>query len=160
MPRCHFTIKLTIRGPLLTKDSHPAGYGVDAPFFQRDGALVIPGTHVEGKLREAFAELAAFAGSGITKERIAALMGAETWTGDLAPARGRLHFGDFKCGTPTGHLRYRVKIDRDTGAASERMLLLLESHFASGKPVEANGEFEVWAGDDKENRMTMTGVSA
>lgn len=147
MPRYRFTITLTLRGPVLTKDSNPGGYGVDAPFFQRGGALFVPGTHVEGKLREAFAELAALDGSGITHGRIAALMGHRDEDGRYEPRRGLLHLGDFKCGRPNSNLRYRVKIDRETGAASERMLLLLEAPFASGEKVTATGSAIAWAAD-------------
>ena len=153
MPRHLFTVTLKITGPILTRDSNPAGYGVDAPFFARDGKLRLPGPLVEGKLREAFAELAT--ANAITAARIVELMGAQTATGDFAPARGLLHFGDFECdkAPDAGRLRYRVSIDADSRAAKEQMLQILESPFASGETATFTGTAIAHVSDDEAEKI-------
>ena len=141
MPLFTFTVTLQIRGPILTRDSDPAGYGVDAPFCQRDGRFCLPGPLVEGKLLEAFRELAAESSeTGITEASIVELMGAEAARGEWEPIRGLLHFSDFTGPKASRELlRYRIAINADTRATEEQMLQVLESPFLSGAEAKFTG---------------------
>lgn len=137
-------IRLTIQGPFITQSTAPQGFGVDAaPARERGGErrLTLPGTHLLGKLRQAWEELA-----GVLEAedhpfplgRVDDWLGARSQEDDWAPSGKRLTFDDFvlEGPEPPSRLRYRIRIDRARLAVQEGAYQVIESPFLPGaEPV-------------------------
>ncbi len=140
-----YDLALTLRGPVLTKSSNPATFGLDA-VVARDfltDAPMLPGTLVEGRVREALDQLG-FAG------RLDDLFGRETDANSSnEPAGGRLLIGDLVAapGSRAGKPITRVALDHALGSARGEMLRVLESPYAPGETVEFKGKAHVFADD-------------
>ena len=95
-------VKLTLEGPVLTQATSAGSPGLDALMARTPdgGAWCLPGTHVKGRLRQAWEELDGACGWAVP---VGTLLGKEaanpegTGTGSVDPARGVLHFTDFVC---------------------------------------------------------------
>ncbi len=165
MIRAHLNISIELTGPFITQGSAPGPWGLDA-VLARDAndRYLLPGTHVTGKLREAWEELA----DALNKEsaesdpipdaiEIARLLGGEAYGDALTARPKRLLFSDFILTEPVKTaegVRYRVRIDPERGAVQDRMQLMVESPFASGQPMKFEGGVDFLAEDEEEiNRI-------
>jgi hypothetical protein len=159
MIRADIDIELHIKGPFLTKSSAPGEYGLDECVARDgDGRPYIPSTHVAGKLREAWEELAsaleqADETSSAVPDRsaIGVMLGTEA-EGDFSPRNKQLLFTDFTLygGPGEDAVRYRIRIDPERGAVCDRAQLMLESPFASGDKLRFIGRLCVLASNEKE----------
>jgi hypothetical protein len=142
----HFQITLKLQGPVLTKASSPASFGLDAAVARdfKTGLPMLPGTLIEGKVRESLDQLG-------ERRRLEELFGRETDRGAAnEPARGRLLIGDFiaeKNGSEGGSLS-RVALDSTLGSAKGEMLRVIETPFLAGEAVEFKGHAEMFCVDD------------
>lgn len=132
-------LELTVAGPLLCSATGVSTWGVDA-MFQRDhqGRCIIPGSHVKGKLREAWRELKETGGLAVDIERC---LGRESADGDYLPHRAEIVFSDFTYSgpAPPSFLLHRIRMNPQSGTAEEGALLCIESPFRSGMPTKWRG---------------------
>jgi hypothetical protein len=158
MPFRKFDIRLTLRGPILTKSSTPSRFGVDAAVARdADERPIIPGSLIKGRLREALTQLDTLGvltppatppgvpGPGSISSCLDRLFGEDTQpdTGN-EPSRGALIFGDLVSTAPTpgSACLKRVALDPVLGGAKGGMLRVIESPFAPGKKVVFEGRVE------------------
>lgn len=154
MPNFVLPIKLTLLGPLLTQSSTPGEPGLDATMARDrgdpDGMPVLAHSLVKGRLRQSFEELySATEDQRFAPKLVEDLLGPDPrFASEISesnePRRAQLEFTDFRASAlPTSlsgkGLRYRVEIDPERGAASDHMLALQESLWASGEPAVFNG---------------------
>lgn len=149
-------ITLHIREPFITGTGTDSARGIDQ-MFARDwqGQIILPGSHVKGKLREAFDGLKP---TGLLEEEETDRLlgrGADTLKEsnnqerEVAPEpepkahqlRGKLNFSDFRpensdtpCKTAT-----KVKMDTQTGTAKENALVTIEH-------LNTPASLSVWTG--------------
>jgi hypothetical protein len=140
-------ITITLKAPFITRSSSPGPYGIDAVNARNsDGRLCIPGTHIVGKLREAWEEL----GSSLQDEADAdivpsgdtlnLLLGEQLSDGDFSPRAKQLYFSDFVCREAASDgSRNRIQIEDDRKAARKGSLLNIECPFPSGRTVSFHG---------------------
>lgn len=133
-----FTIRLTLQGPILTKSTSPASFGVDAA-VARDfltGKPSIPGSLLKGKIAEAWEQL------GVDASKRSTWIGKSTEdSGQNIPQRAALVFGDLiaeKDGR-RGIRTHRVAIDAELGSAAGEMLQVIEVPFGAGEKVSFSG---------------------
>lgn len=161
-------VTLTIRGPVLTKNSGPADFGVDAAvarvqFGAEDerNRPCLPGTLMKGKLREALEQLTPHASSHFPASFLAEWLPANR---DPAPGepgddpyRGRLHFSDFvaaeagSCG-----VRHRIAIDAETGSVQPHALQVIETPFAPGQEARFKGRIAFFADEPLAQQVERT----
>jgi hypothetical protein len=147
LSRATLTVKIVVRGPVITRSSSIGEAGVDAPMActrigKDDPRFYLPGRLVKGLLRDAWNEL------GTVEERyrtnIASWLGLESpENSEDEPKRGRLSFGDFvDFDTSSGvhALRFRIQIDETTGTAGNAMLQIIDSPYAPQYEVTFQGE--------------------
>lgn len=164
MIRVELPIDLTLQAPFLTQSTAPGAYGLDA-VLARDhrGRIMLPGTLVLGRLRQAWEELRDAVGEPCstgdpdldtsrvvpTKEEISDLLGAQLARGDYQPRRKRLHCTDFLFNgvEPDTAIRNRIAIDNERGTAEQGQLMALESPFGSGQPLVFSGLVRFDAGN-------------
>ena len=136
-------LRISLRGPVLTKSSAPGKYGVDAPFastLDREddtpANLIIPGTLLKGRIRDGLQQLMPFGGDNYDPSR---------WFGPLSDADGNeakrhfatIHIGDAVCTTrPASALRTRIQLDSQLGAVKSSMMQVLESPFGPAEPSQ------------------------
>lgn len=153
----HFSISLTVQGPILTKSSSPSGFGVDAAVArvthgpQRDQPC-IPGTHIEGKVREAWGQL------GYDDQNIIRLLGLKSPEGtDDLPVRGRLQIGDL-IATSKGKsriTRHRIALEQELGSVKHGALQVIETPYAAGETVTFTGKAWAYGEDAKALREQL-----
>lgn len=158
-----FRITLTLRGPLLARGTAFGAFGVDA-VVARDGRgrLVLPGSHVLGKVREAIGQLDRAANTGRPwcadwETRWFAGVGDK----DMGVRRRRIHFDDLvadDAGDEAGE-RTRVAIDPALGRALEGALQVYEAPLRAGKTVTFQGLMHVLA-DEAEAKKVALAVRA
>ena len=148
MIQLRLEVKLVLRGPILTQATTAGAYGIDATMARdRLQRPYLPYSLMRGKLRQALEELQdaltdAAEGDSL-RSSIDAWFGPRRQEGDeFNNRRGALFFSDFvhpipKAGT---QLLSRIKVDPDSGTVQERMLMVTDSPFQYGEPVEFNGE--------------------
>lgn len=152
---CTAQIKLEIRGPILVHGNQIGPLGVDAIAMRdSDGSLVIPGDAVLGKLREAFDEIgkADCFGRSRAEDTQFAIDNTdksthdETFLANLTAENNPypLFVSDFVSSTEELHAAGQrtlasVKMDEETGAATEKMLRFLDCPVDPGKPVSFCG---------------------
>ncbi|MDH4319383.1 MAG: hypothetical protein OEV64_13405, partial [Desulfobulbaceae bacterium] len=153
MIRVDMDITLRVRGPILTKSSAPGNYGLDECVARNSkGEMYIPASHVSGKLREAWEELADCLDDSAspvvpTKNQILELLGQASFESP-EPRSKKLIFSDFilqagqneQCGV--GH---RIRIDPQMGAVQKGALLSLESPFGPGASITFSGRLSFYA---------------
>ncbi|TVR81417.1 MAG: hypothetical protein EA405_08730 [Rhodospirillales bacterium] len=159
-----YRLTLTVQGPVLTRSTAIGGYGVDAPVARAaDGTPMLAGSHVQGKLRQAWAELnecvraarcaARREGTSISGPASVARIGQ--WLGrpdeGEGQRRGSVFIGDLFATVPgaVAATRGRVAIELSTGAAKERALAVLETPFASRAAVAFTGRVTILAKDSE-----------
>ena len=137
-------------------------FAIDAPVARIAGGFgatpVIAGSHVAGKLRQAWEELSDYdpafkdalqwlGAEGLTPPAASAPAKAE-----FAGRRRRLSFGDFEAdggGDPLGR-RNRIAICETTGAASDGALLTMETPWPAGAEVTFRGTLRFSGAGDGE----------
>lgn len=156
MPVYHFELTLEIEGPVLTKSTSPTSHGLDAPFARNwENRLVIPGTLLKGRMRQAVRELSAY---GTIADRV-------EWFGpdsDNSDNKGhgnrgyregsferfntRLFISDAVCEKKgaSAH-RTRIRQDEQLGAASDQMLQVLESPLKAGEKARFTSRITFYA---------------
>lgn len=140
-----FAIKLTLQGPILAKSSSPASFGLDAAVARdfKNGRPIIPGTLVEGRVRESLEQL----GEGDP----ARLFGKETKEDtNNEPSRGQLLIGDLAAAKPGSDAASlsRVALDGTLGSAKGEMLREIETPFLAGDEVVFAGEAEMFCANE------------
>lgn len=171
MPVVVFDIEIDVRGPVLTRATAPGGYGIDlpvarAPQFDRppgERDLILAGSHVTGKLREAWEDLGELTGDGAVPsanawlgEESAGDDGSGGATASFEPKRKRLFIEDLRC-QPKGRRspapetteaaetrgetdrRTRLAIDPETGTAQEGALFIAEMPVPPGATATFTG---------------------
>lgn len=141
MTQCYTcTINLIVLGPFLTAATGPDQYGVDKS-AHRDfrGQLVIPASHLKGKLRSALEELEPFLDAGHPDRKT--LFGAPSTEGSYEPIPAVLQFTDLICSVNGDEdTRTRVTINRVSQTAGQNLLREVEIPFASGSETPLSGE--------------------
>lgn len=154
-----YKLSLTVAGPVLPRATAIGRPGIDAPILRQgdrlDGLPVIPGSHVAGKLREAWAQLGEIAPDQFTD--IDTLFGAPGFAPDTVvegPAGQRKRVilpGDLvadHAGRPDGR-RTRVKISDETGTVERGALQVLEAPYAPGDKVTFTGALIILGNSSK-----------
>lgn len=146
-----FDITLTLQGPILTKATTPASFGLDAA-VARDfttGRPMLPGTLVEGKVRESLFQLGEI-------ERLEELFGKETKEASgNEPERGRLLIGDLIAkNSPSDEAKpvptlSRTALDSTLGSAKGESLRVIETPFLAGDKVVFEGKATCFCADDE-----------
>lgn len=162
MKKYNISITLTILGPFLTSATASATYGVNKVFY-RDGigSVVIPSSHVKGKVRSALEEISRTTGGNISMDFIDTWFGVPHDDGSYAPRRGLLHFSKFRWEENRSvynsvmRTRTRTSIHPATGTASESTLRRIEDLFASGIPTVWKGNISYYAQDEAEASLVQ-----
>ena len=144
-------VTLTLEGPVLSSSTAPGAYGVDKPVVRHHrGHAVLPIKLIKGRLRQSLEELTSAAGP-VFQPNLRLLLGSRAPVqGDVEtsvdPSRGRLEFSGFSCLTSEREgFRHRIQIDARRGAAAKGALLVAESPFGSGEPVQFVGAIQFWS---------------
>lgn len=146
MFRVDIQITLTLKAPLITQATAPGAYGLDVVFARNaEGRPIIAGTHVAGKLREAWERLRSALGDTVAdavpkKEQINEMLG-DPASDTYEPQTKQLFLSDFvltSAHQPNG-VRHRIRIDPYRGAVDKGALLALENLTASGDLISFRG---------------------
>lgn len=155
-------IKITVLGPLLTAAAGGGGYGLDKAFHRdAQGHLVIPASHIKGKVRMALEELEPHFPAGGSRPEIVRWFGVGSDGGDFryAPARGLLTFSDLSCETAGSEAkRTRVTIHPETRTALDKQLRELEEPYASGMRGVWKGTVTFYAEDAEKAQATANAI--
>ncbi len=173
MSAVRFEISLELLAPFLFKSGAALPLGLDAATLtNNEGAAVIPGSHLRGHLSHAWREFAAL--GGLKQAFIDEWLGSESIknTSD-EPKRGRLDFdGSWRAAPQNGMgtlgkglwlsmptvramqsadvpIRFRVKIDDDSGVADPGALQLIGQTHVAGSKVKFVGH--IFAGSMKKS---------
>lgn len=154
-----FPLRLVIRAPFATRSSETGGIGVDLPLARSaDGRVMIPGTHVLGKIAHATRELCGILGDDpLAAEfdcdlvELLADNGAlpsidQDLASDGREARRSLTASDFVLQTaehPTGS-RTRIAIDNVTSTVLDGMLQVVEQPFAPREELVFQGNLRAF----------------
>jgi len=148
-------LKLSIKGPFITSSGADAARGLNL-IFSRDihGRLVINGSHVKGKFREAIRDLKQLKLLSNVDDIENVYLGKVNADGVYLPERGKLHFHDFfldeACLSDQKNKLTRVKIETKTGTAKENSLLNIEDWFKTGSISKWTGKITFFANNEKE----------
>ncbi len=139
-----FKLTLKLRGPVLVNSSAPSTFGVDAAVARdREGRVIVPGTLIKGKIREALVQLGEDAG-------LDDLLGVDSTpnSGD-EPERGSLVIGDLAAQTNgvDNVNRHRVCLDHALGSAKGEMLRVIETPYLARQEVPFSGTAHCIADD-------------
>ena len=165
-----YGLRLTVQAPFMTRSSAAGTYGVDSPVARDgDGRPYIPGSHVQGKLREAMEELAS-----VEVDRDAAADWIADWFGKPGTAgeehRKRVIVSDLTLlpdatyPEPAAEVlagaassRTRIAIDDASGAALDRAFQTLETPFPARSRVTFEGRLRLLAvsGDVRKARNKL-----
>jgi len=162
MRRADIDICLQVQGPFLTKSSAPGDYGVDAVLARdAEGRPYIAGTHIVGKLRQAWEEITcALDDTGDSRFRTSDRLGdaARDWR----PKTKALYFSDFVLAgdAERSGVRYRIRMDAERGAARQGAYLLVDNPFACGEPLFFRGTLTVFVPSDAEVEKLRNDVEA
>ncbi len=146
-------IELIVLGPFLTAATGAGTYGFDK-VFHRDygGNLVVPQTHLKGRLRMALEELNDYFDEG-ARPAIEDWFGASSdqEAGNFQPYSGMLDFSDLRVeATAEPAVRTRMTMNPQTLTAKDRLLRTTEDPFASGSTVKCTGTISFYADDEEE----------
>jgi hypothetical protein len=156
MPEHLFKVTITIAGPFLTKATAAGQPGVDTP-AARDavGHLMLPGSQVRGKLREAWDELAAASPTLFTPQ-IGVWLGQKSGsqedlikTASVDPQPGRLTFDDMLCHVDSKNQRTRICIDRYRVSVAQGALQVMEAPVESGESEVCEGTIRFQGAPDE-----------
>jgi len=154
MLKATVTLRLTLKGPILTQSSSPWTWGIDLVAARNtDNRFYLPGTLLAGKLNQAWQELqSAVKGEHWFKPDV------EKWLGERHenkfPKTKQLFFSDLVYGkkeqiTPTTLLN-RIQIDRERGAVAPHQLVMIENPFLSGDEYMFVGALHFFAANQTE----------
>ena len=132
-------LRLELLGPVLTQSTSAGRMGLDAVMARTSaGHPYLPYSQVRGKLRQALEEL----GGQINQTFVQHWFGPRQDPNDQELERGNLCFTDFVHPTPKSDIatRTRIRIDEVTGAAQEKMLMVIDSPFQVNEPATFAGE--------------------
>jgi CRISPR/Cas system CSM-associated protein Csm3 (group 7 of RAMP superfamily) len=141
-------INLVLLGPFLTAATGPDRYGVDKS-AHRDHMerLVIPASHLKGKLRSSLEELEPFF-DPVDRPDLKRLFGAKCAEGSYEPLPAMVRFTDLISGNlAKEETRARVTINRASQTAKQNQLREVEDLFASGTKISFIGEVTFSASD-------------
>ncbi len=161
MLRCRYSIQLEIVAPFLSQSSNPGAYGFDTlQARDSEGKILLPGSLVTGRLREAWEELSDVVGDDCsfdqvpTKKDITSLLGTAPEEGSFEPQRKQLFFSDFQCiteeKTKNAQVRSRIAVDQKRGAVAKGAHIMIEYPFLSGETLTFTGSVRFDA--ENENR--------
>ncbi|MBN1227556.1 MAG: hypothetical protein JXA79_11240 [Deltaproteobacteria bacterium] len=145
-------VTLLVRAPLITSSGGNSIRGVDRMFNRNPkGDLILQGSHIKGKLREALEDLkTSKTGYGL---QLVAWFGHRSDEGSYNPNRGSLLFDDFyleQSGSSTPeNSAVRISINPQTGTSREHKLFAIEKQFPSGSLTVWKGSIHFWAADHK-----------
>lgn len=142
----HYTcmINLIVLGPFLTAATGPDRYGVDKS-AHRDHMerLVIPASHLKGKLRSSLEELENFFDPD-DRPDLNLLFGEPSAEGTYAPLPAILRFSDMICENEDirqeERTHTRVTINRISRTAEQNLLREVDKPFQSGAEIRFNGK--------------------
>ncbi len=141
LTRYRFTVGVTFIAPIISQSSGALRLGMDTAMLRdRNGTPAIPGTLIQGNLRHAWKSLFDDDVFGLGKESEGGL-----------PQRGHLNFSEFwvySSGERLADLRYRIKIDEETGRTKTGAMQTIESLFPAGAPVKFTGDIFGWFEND------------
>ncbi len=148
----HLDVHLKLVGPVLTQSTKAGEFGVDAVMARdSEGKPYLPYSLIRGKLRQALEELEGALAADDAKHfpgDVVHWFGPRTRNreddhaaGGLFHERGTLLFTDFKYpqAKQLDRLISRIQMDPETGAAAERMLLVVDAPFAYGEEALFEG---------------------
>jgi hypothetical protein len=142
------TINLIVLGPFLTAATGPERYGVDKS-AHRDhmDRLIIPASHLKGKLRSSLEELDPFFDPEV-RPNLMVLFGGKSVDGSYEPVLASVLFSDLICAnSKIERTRTRVTINRTSQTAKQNMLRELDDLFASGTEICFTGKVSFTASD-------------
>jgi len=142
MQRYACAISLVVLGPFLTAATGPDRYGVDKSAHRNHSEqIVIPASHLKGKLRSSLEELEPFF-DPVDKFDLKELFGTKSDEGSYEPLPATLHFGDLVSSVKPDNerTRTRVTINRTSQTAKQNLLREVEDIFASGTEICFNGK--------------------
>lgn len=154
-------IRLVLRAPFVTRSSDSGDVGVDLPLARAaNGTVMIPGSHVIGKLAAAWRELCELlgddpAGEQLRKDLVTLFgskdinsTGPEELQSDGREARRRLTASDFRLISQKGQARTRTRIAIDNVRATvlDGMLQVIEQPFATAEELVFEGKLRVVGG--------------
>ncbi len=152
-------VSLTVKGPFLTSGGGDAEKGLNSVFTRgANGDLILKGSHVKGKLREAMREI--YPESEKDKE----WFGDETGNNDnenkeYLPKRSKLVFTDFYLENSNslkpGNRYTRVSIYVKTGTSKENFLQSMEMLFQAGSTSVWSGQIGFFGEDDNKAKEVM-----
>ena len=149
MQRYTCSISLIVLGPFLTAATGPDRYGVDKSAY-RDHLkrLVIPSSHLKGKLRSSLEELEPFFDPADQFD-LKGLFGTKSDEGSYEPLPATFRFGDLVSSIDPDNeeTRTRVTINRASQTAKQNLLREVEDLFPSGTEICFNGEVTFSAPD-------------
>jgi hypothetical protein len=165
----HLQVAVTLRAPWLVHGNDPGRLGLDAVQLRGpNGQRVLPGTLLLGRLRESWEELGSMVSSMAGAQNLAAPDVVE-WLGpkriadkDLAhrePQRTRLFVDDLievetekseASANPESRApSHRLKMDEETGAGQDGMLMFIEQGELPGAEISFTGTWRAWLDDDE-----------
>lgn len=152
-----FPIDITLIAPWLVHGNDPGKFGLDATLLRdHHGQPVLPGSLLQGRLRHAWTEM--------RQDFQLDMPDPIDWFGkegnELA-ARGRVWVDDLAMRSDSNDLSLstRVRIDPDSGAAKQGMLLMIEQHCPPGTPVSFSGTWRAWL-DESEAQTLQQAILA
>jgi hypothetical protein len=148
-------VALTLKGPILTKSSSPALFGLDAAVARtatEQEESCLPGSLIKGKIKEALLVL------GSTTAEVTTLLGDE---GGMDLGHNDIHRGSWlfpdnflsSTGEEKG-CKHRIAVIDVLGSVKGEALQVIETPFPPGKEVEFSGDIRFY-GDDTEAEATL-----
>lgn len=150
----HYTceVHLTILGPLLTAATGPDRYGVTkSSHCDHLGRIVIPASHIKGKIRSSLEELEQFFDPD-DRPNLSRLFGEPSAEGTYVPLPAILRFSDLICEDtpdPQEGTHTRVTINRLSQTSKQNLLREVDKPFQSGKEIRFNGKVAFRASDSE-----------
>ena len=148
-------VTLTLEGPILTKSSSPALFGLDAAVARTVTAKeesCLPGSLIKGKIKESLLVL------GCTIAEVTCWLGEESEAmGHNDPLRGSWLFPDYFLSSTEekkGGTKHRIAVIDVLGSVKGEALQVIETPFPPGKEVEFSGDVRFY-GDDVEAEATL-----
>lgn len=151
-------LRIVVLAPFVTRSSDSGDVGIDLPLARTaDGKVMIPGTHVIGKLAAAMRELASLTDGdpvSIAFQRdLVELLGSregiatpeEDRASDGREARRALIASDFVLETAAGspRARTRIAIDNVHSTVLDGMMQVVEQPFATGQRLVFRGHLRI-----------------
>lgn len=147
---------LKLKAPLISSGGGDAVRGLNRIFYRdAEGRIVLQGSHIKGKLREAFRELKS---AGIMSDfNLTQALGRENDTGEWLPENGKLQFTDFILKDINGINQNapltRVSINLKTGTSRENFLQFIEKIALPGSSTKWEGGIHFSASSKDEAKV-------